>query len=241
MKNALKLLLSMTQTYGITLTQATILLMKKHSLVVPCHPEDIKTLNRKGLLTGTNLDDKFDAKLNELERNIGKKSTKQGSNRPYRYVYTHIKEKVLPSKISTSIQGSIDNLIPEDGELKDYFTLFIHLFPSSSRDQNGTWSKHFGITYNGHKLRVVSKDAHKQFMSAARHHDPDILLLAAYRMIIDSIQPDKGTAYIMKITNFFTEWYERYLESQTLLEKHGEAIFSKVDRNISTQGNTILL
>jgi len=147
----------------------------------------------------------------------------------------------MPPKITMSIQASVDKLMPTDGELKDYYLAFLHLFPSSSREQNTTWSKHFAVPYHGHKLRTVSKKGHKDFMDAARFYDPDILLLAAYRMITDSVKPDEGTAYIMKISNFFLEWYERFVEAQELLEKHGPDVFTKVDRNISTHGNTILL
>ena len=241
MKNALKLLLNLTQTYGISIQQALILMMKKHSLLLPTHPEDIQTLNQKGLLEGNKLDDKFSARLTELEKAIGKRSLKQGIKRPYRFVYEHIKEKVVPNTISMSIKGSIDKLIPEEGELKDYFIAFIYLFPSSSREQNNQWTRHFGVSYHGNKLRVVSKDSYRQFMSAARHYDPDILLLSAYRMITESVKVDENKAFIMKITNFFAEWYERYLEAQTLLEKNGSDVFTKVDRNISTRDNTILL
>lgn len=193
-----------------------------------------------GLLRGTSLSEATDAKLTELEKRKTKRKVKQDL-RPYRFVYEHIKSKIVPEKIPVNIQASVDKHIPEDGELKNYFIAFLYIFPSSSREMNRQWSAHFGVPYYGNKLRVVSPTSVRSFMDIAKRYDPDIFLLSAYTMVVESIRKDEGKAYIMKITNFITEWYERYLESQTLLEKKKDMVFTQVDRNISSSENTILL
>lgn len=241
MKEYLKLILRLTQTFGITIGQAMILLGKKYQIMIPVSTLDSTELNKKGLLKGSKLDDVTSARITELEKAGGKKSLKQGVKRPYKFVYEHIKEKIIPNTISPSIRGSIDKFFPQEGETKDYFLAFIYLFPSSSMDQNSKWTSHFGVQYRGNKLRVVSQKAVKEFSSICRQYDPDILLLAVYNMIIDSVKVEQNQAFIMKITNFLVEWYERYLEAQTMLEKHGDQIFTKTDRSISTIGNKILL
>jgi len=241
MKDLIKLLLKTSVELEISPEAALHLYAKRYKVMFPIHPQEIGVLTAKGYLVQGSLDDSMKGILAGLEKSNGKRTNTKSEKRPYRFVYEHLKSKVLPVKLSGSTQASLDKFMPIEGEFKEYFKVFLFMFPSSSIEQNAHWIRYYGVRYSGYKLRVVSQSAVTNFTKICRAYDPDILLLATHKMITDSVRKDENKAFVMKISNFMAEWYDRYTESKELLEKKGNKVFSTVDRNISSSENTILI
>ena len=240
MKNTLKTILKTCVTLEINVSSAMYLHARRYKLVYPIDTVDSVILHKKGYLVNGKLDDTTIGILTGIEKasaNIKSKSKES----PYKFVYEHLKAKILPVKLSRSTQATLDKFIPVEGELKEYYKVFLFMFPSNSISKNTLWSRYYGVSYSGYKLRTISKGSVTNFSKIYRSYDPNILLLAAHTMISSSIKKDENKAFIMKISNFMAEWYGLYMEAKELLEEKGDRVFTIVDRSISSNENTILL
>lgn len=241
MKNLIKLILKTSIKLEISPTAALYLYSRRYKIIFPSNPKDWKILHEKGYLMKGKLDDATSGILTGIEKSIGKRKQIPKKDRPYRFVYDHLREKVLPLNLSNSIQATLDRFLPVEGEIKEYYKVFLHIFPSNSIEKNTKWSQYYGVRYSGYKLRVVSNSSVTNFSKICRSYDPDILLLATHMMVSNSIRKEENRAFVMKISNFMAEWYDRYMEASELLEKKGDRVFSVTDRGISSSNNTILI
>lgn len=122
-----------------------------------------------------------------------------------------------------------------------FFFIFMQMFPSSDKEKNIHWNKHFESEWDNVTLRRVTNGTVNKFNEIYRTKDIGLFLLGTYLFIKASYNQEKGKYYVKAIENYFKEYKHWYENAKETIERGELNHLIQKKQQKATQSNTTII